>query len=114
MLRLIQHSTCVTFPTHPSLIHCRASVRAAGTLILQSDLDDAVGFFRCSQAFVGFRNRPGHRLLGIKILAGGQCVEKMPRVNVQRTGDDDGVDIFPFEQAAVIVEGLDAGHFIFA
>ena len=34
----------------------------------------------------------------------------MPGVNVQRTGNDDPVDIFHIEQAAVIVESLDAGH----
>lgn len=35
----------------------------------------------------------------------------MTRVNVERTGHDDGVDILHVEQAAVIVEGLDARHF---
>ena len=79
--------------------------------MLQSDLHDAIRLFRRGQALVGFRNGPRHGLLGIKILAGGERVEKMARVNVQRAGHDDGVDIFHVEQPAMIVECLNAGNF---
>ena len=79
--------------------------------MLQSDLHDAVGIFRGGQALVDLGNRPRHGLLGVQVFAGGERVEKMPRVNVQRAGDDDGVDIFHVEQAAMIVEGLNAGNF---
>ena len=35
----------------------------------------------------------------------------MARVNEQRAGHDDGVDVFHVEQAAMIVESLNAGDF---
>ena len=35
----------------------------------------------------------------------------MPRVNMQRAGHNDRIYVLHVEQAAVIVEGLDAGHF---
>ena len=46
-----------------------------------------------------------------KVFAGCKGVEKMPRVNVQRAGDNDAVDILHIENSAIIIEGLNAGHF---
>ena len=84
----------------------------AGTLMLQSDLHDAVRSFRGRHAFVRLRNRPGHGFFRIQVLSCSQRIEKMTRMNVQRAGHDDSVDVFHVEQAAVIVESLDTRDFI--
>src|SRR5205085_8017136 len=39
-------------------------------LMLQTDLHYTIGVLRGLQAILGFRNRPGHRLLGVKVFSG--------------------------------------------
>jgi hypothetical protein len=53
-------------------------------------------------------NRQRNRLFAIHILAGGGGVTARQRVPVIRSGDDDGVDIAPGEQLAIIVVGCAA------
>ena len=75
--------------------------------MLKTDLHHAVGVLRCLQAVFRFGNRPGHGLFGIEILAGGERVLKMASMNMQRTGDDYGIDIFLVEQSSVVIVCLD-------
>src|SRR5713101_9369799 len=76
--------------------------------MLQSDLHDAVRLVGSGQALLGFRYGPGHRLFAIEVFAGRQHVEEMVGMKVERAGNDDAVQVFHLEQAAVVVEGLDA------
>src|SRR5579883_1625825 len=47
------------------------------------------------------------------VLAGCKHVDEMDLVNVQRTSDDDSIDVFAIEQASIIIERIDAGCQLF-
>ena len=65
------------------------------------------------EALLGFGHRPRHGLLAIEVLAGGDGIDEVARVDVQRGSDDDRVDVLAIEQPPMIVERIDAGCELF-
>ena len=80
--------------------------------MLQSNLHDAIRVLRRCEALLSFGDRPGHGLFAVEIFAGFESVAEMLSVQMQRRSDNNGVDVFRIEQAAMIVIRLNAtGHF---
>src|SRR5262249_25299918 len=82
----------------------------AFALVLLSDADDAIGsLLRRSQTAFGLFDRPGHGLFAVHVFACGERINEMPRVAVERSGDDHRVNILRSEQRPMIVDTLAAG-----
>src|SRR5262249_29147202 len=56
----------------------------ARALMLQANSNDAIRLAGCFQTSFGFGDRPGHRLLAVKVLARSEHVLEVPRVAMQR------------------------------
>lgn len=89
----------MTFPNKLNAI-ASAGIRAA----LESSGDDASVFLLRSDQLVTFPQLMGHGFFQIGILAGLHRVDGMQGVPVVGAGDDDGVDVRPFQQSAVVLE----------
>ena len=84
--------------------------QGAGALVLQPDGHDLTRALGRRETLLRLRDRPGHGLLAVEVLARGERVEKVPRVNVERARHKHSIDVFPIEQPPVIPYRADARH----
>ena len=82
----------------------------ARTLVLHPNLHNLLGRFCSGPARHHLRNIPGHRLLGIEILAGGQCRQKVLGMQMLRRRLNHRVNIIPVQQPHRVIVGGDIRH----
>jgi hypothetical protein len=74
----------------------------ARTLVLQTDGDHAVRLLRRIAASLSLIDRPGHRLLGVKIFACSYSVEEVPSMAMKRRSDKHCIDVFRIQKLPMI------------
>ena len=84
-----------------------------GAAALDADLDDALGFGGDLDHAATFGNGEGEGLFDVDVLAGATGVDHHEGVPMVRGGDGDGINVFVFEELAVvfIAGGGGAGFF---
>jgi len=88
------------------ILHRALEVFAAAAL--GSHLHDAVVFPRSGAHGMALVNGLRKRFFAVHVFAGGAGIDHLNGVPVVRRGDDDSIDVFVFEDAAVVL--LEAGH----
>jgi len=74
--------------------------------MLQPNLNHPIRFLRSLQTLLCLSDRPCHRLFAIEVFASGDRVQEVSRVHMQRTGNDDAIDILHIKQTTVVIESL--------
>src|SRR5262249_32042875 len=75
--------------------------------ILAADLEYRFGFLLRADHGRPFGNAADHRLFAVNRLAGLHGIDRHPRVPVSGNKDQDGVDVFPRQDLAIVDIGLD-------